>query len=333
MPVRPGTEGILLTGGTGFLGAHVLSRTPRAEPVYCLVRSTSPANAIQRLQASAARYCLPWNDASIIPICGTLDSAHLRLPTCRVIWHLAAAVRMTGSWDSLWPDNVRPSIRFSGHPSLIAASTLSVFVSTPEHEGVFLECDALDRNLEVYGAYAQTKTAAEYAAPEATHIRFGLLTGSRAHGCSPENDFYHAFLRGLASVGAYCDPRDPDTAMDVTPVDMAAEAWITLSAGKGIFHFANQRALRLVDLLTLLRERWGLEPISSSEFLRRIEPLPRLQRVLLRQAFFRDAPMHRFNFDLFQSTRATYDMQRTMAMGVAPPCGVPESLLSVYASL
>ncbi|KAF5011710.1 hypothetical protein FDECE_2170 [Fusarium decemcellulare] len=62
-PFKPGTqvpdgEVVLLTGATGSLGAHILSRLlslPRVKHVYCLVRASSPTAAQQRVIDSLAQ--------------------------------------------------------------------------------------------------------------------------------------------------------------------------------------------------------------------------------------------------------------------------------------
>lgn len=107
---RADTEGrVLLTGATGFVGAHLLRRLldmPDVLQVGCLVRASSPAHGLSRIRRSLERHQL-WEEppASKLPVLpGALEEGTLGLAQDRfqaiagwasVVFHLGAHVNYT----------------------------------------------------------------------------------------------------------------------------------------------------------------------------------------------------------------------------------------------
>ncbi|KAL4884773.1 hypothetical protein BJY04DRAFT_233049 [Aspergillus karnatakaensis] len=80
---QSGDEVILLTGTTGSLGVYVLSRLMQKENVkkiYCLVRASSPSNALDRVLSNLASRSLPMvNVSKIVAVPAQLGSEDLGL--------------------------------------------------------------------------------------------------------------------------------------------------------------------------------------------------------------------------------------------------------------
>ncbi|MBO0820354.1 MAG: amino acid adenylation domain-containing protein, partial [Nocardiopsaceae bacterium] len=120
---------ILLTGSTGFLGAHLLHEllTSTAARIWCLVRAPDTAQALRRIAESAARYDLPSPPADrVVPLPGDLAAPGLGLSPGQfrelaegidVIYHAGAVVNFTYPYEELRAANVagtREVIRLAG---------------------------------------------------------------------------------------------------------------------------------------------------------------------------------------------------------------------------
>jgi amino acid adenylation domain-containing protein/thioester reductase-like protein len=125
---RPPAE-ILLTGSTGFLGAHLLrellDRTTAR--VWCLVRARDTSHARARLADAAAGYGLPsWPGDRVVPLPGDLASPGLGLSpgefrdlarSTDIIYHAGAIVNFIYPYEELRAANVtgtREVIRLAG---------------------------------------------------------------------------------------------------------------------------------------------------------------------------------------------------------------------------
>src|SRR5690606_17072563 len=65
-------ERVLLTGATGFVGAHLLESLCAHFEVACLVRASDSGLARERLEQTAQKYGLKFEHARIEPLCGDL---------------------------------------------------------------------------------------------------------------------------------------------------------------------------------------------------------------------------------------------------------------------
>ncbi|HBQ16974.1 MAG TPA: hypothetical protein DEF51_39520, partial [Myxococcales bacterium] len=226
-----------------------------------------------------------------------------------------------------------PRLACEAGASFHCCSTLSVFVSTDRAERVAREDDDLRDVRRVYGGYAQSKVAAELVVRYAegaipiTQYRLGLLTGARDDAAAPPHDWLGMLVRGLARVAAWPDDADPELAFDVTPVDHAADAMARLvtRADQGLaletFHLAAARATRLTALIEAMRaEGVSLEPVPSARFARRLgddDLIDAATRLALSRAL--GSSDERRALELFQATRARFDLSRASAAGVVAP--------------
>ncbi|HEY3877225.1 MAG TPA: amino acid adenylation domain-containing protein [Trebonia sp.] len=109
---------ILLTGATGFLGAHLLSELTAAggARVHCLVRAADEAAARTRISQAAARYELPApSPERVLPLAGDLAEPRLGLSerafrglaeSIDVIYHAGALVNFIYPYQGLRAANV-----------------------------------------------------------------------------------------------------------------------------------------------------------------------------------------------------------------------------------
>ena len=258
---------VVLTGGTGFFGAHVRAAlAARGHAVLCLVRADDDAAARERVGSGDA-----WAADMERPDFG-LAPERLRLlhRRARRIVHLAARVHLTDPLEALAAPNVdgtRAAIALAaaaGAP-LLYASTLSVFVASDRMDELFTEDDDATRPCRIAGGYAQSKWVAEQlvrAAPVASCIvRYGLLTPDYLTFRAPPRDWLVRFVRELATTGRAPPALDTDAlGFDCTPVDHAAAATVRLIEGdaRGTVHVCGAAPVTSRRLLAAIREEVAL---------------------------------------------------------------------------
>jgi amino acid adenylation domain-containing protein/thioester reductase-like protein len=124
-----GPRQVLLTGATGFLGAHLLTDllSTTTARVCCLVRARDEADALDRIARAAAQYELPAPSADrVVPLPGDLAKPGLGLSEAAfrdlarridVIYHAGALVNFIYPYAELRAANVtgtRELIRLAG---------------------------------------------------------------------------------------------------------------------------------------------------------------------------------------------------------------------------
>ncbi len=360
---RPATpaklENILLTGATGFLGSRVLCEllAQTKATVYCLVRAPDAAGALQRMIDAAAKFAVPATDWSrVVPVtgdltqpCGGLDAAAWQSLADNIdaIYHCAACVNMVLPYADMRAANTGAALELlrlaatGKRKSLHYASTLSVFVATDQNTGTLLESDRLENVTTVYGGYAQTKFAAEWMLLQApheavpvSHYRLGLITGDTVTGAASATDFLALFFKGARELGAMPEEALKTLSVDITPLDYAAKALVSLSLGgrPDVYHIAGkgvtlEQLVKPLNLRALPKTRWlemmrnkplGMEETAAALSLCRI---------------FGDAEFSRHRtMDLFQATSVIFDTRNTDAVldFTCPPAD--EKLISLYAA-
>ena len=302
------THWVLLTGATGFLGSHVLKEwlEQSSHSIVCLVRASDDVIAEQRLSAALHfhKIELPVPHRSRVrAVAG--DLARPQFGWSNVQWatlsqsvvtviHCGARVNLIDDFQTLRPDTIGGTFHvlefLTAHrrKSLCYVSTLSVFVGTDRRSGQLREDDDLSYTQEVYGGYAQTKWAAEMLvrrcglpAEDVQIFRLGLLTGDCRTAIIPERDLFAMTIRAIVRLGCVPDVPD-DLAMDVTPVDFAAAAMVSLflhqtQAGSSVpqtWHIANPQPFRARSLFQSLQEICpSLARVTPHEFQCRVREL------------------------------------------------------------
>lgn len=286
------TSAVLVTGATGFLGAHLVSALLRRTDatVYGLVRAPHADGAAQRLHQALHRYgCRVEPDAArrLVGIAGDLSQNRLGLSTeeydrlgstVDTVLHSGAEVSWARSYRRVAEVNVAGTRRIidfaADRPdrSLVHVSTVAVFPfggSQPIMEATPLDHDGL-----LYGGYSQSKWVAEQVVRQAadegldvTVLRPGTIMGDSTTGAFNPVAFLDLFLIACVQLGWV---PELDMPLDMTPVDYAAAAAVALTVrpdrGPGPYHLTHPAPLRLTEVYDLV-EAFGYplrrEPFDS----------------------------------------------------------------------
>ncbi|MFC4126380.1 non-ribosomal peptide synthetase [Nocardia rhizosphaerae] len=236
----PGRQGepatVLLTGATGFLGSFLLRELLRqtGATVYCLVRATDAAGAVDRVLATAASYHLDLRPylSRIVGVPGDLAQPRLGLEPARfaelateidAIYHNGALVNHLEPYARMREANVGGTtevLRLATTGKLKPVhyvSTLSVLAGIPQADGVpgGLPGYALTK----WVAEQLVRAAIERGVPIAVY-RPGLITGDSRTGVAPAEDAWWTMLRAMLVLGVAVDVRTIGVAM--APVDQVA---------------------------------------------------------------------------------------------------------------
>ena len=245
---------ILLTGATGFLGAHLLDsllRTTGAR-IYCLVRMSNDGRPRERLAAALSGYGLdaPGLEERVTVIAGDIGKPRLGLSSetydeladsVDAVYHSAADVNWGLDYAGLRAVNVLPVIDLL-RLSCLGRKKYFVFVSSISACYAYRGPDTVTERSPVlphldgiHLGYAQSKVIAE-ALCEQAHARGlpviihrpALILGNSRSGRSNNDDLVSRVIKGSILMG--CAP-DLDWPVDACPVNDVAEAICRLSPG------------------------------------------------------------------------------------------------------
>jgi amino acid adenylation domain-containing protein/thioester reductase-like protein len=272
---------VLLTGSTGFLGAHLLHEllATTTARVWCLVRARDGAHALQRITDAAARYELgDLPSDRVVPLPGDLASPHLGLSpgefrelarSTDVIYHAGAVVNFIYPYEELRAANVagtREVIRLAGLGRGIPVHYVS---STAVLAGLGVmgvrevtEDTPLAYPDRLGVGYVETKFVAEELLRSAG--RAGLpvaiyrpldIIGSRRTGAWNTSTEMCALIRFITDTGL---APGIDLPLDFVPADTCAAAIRHISSLDGAtgrtYHLASPRYALLGSLVERLRE-------------------------------------------------------------------------------
>jgi thioester reductase-like protein len=295
---RPGR--VLLTGGTGFLGAWILGALlDEGREVECLVRAPDEVGARRRLVAALASgpgWDPAW-EGRLSALVG--DASRPRLGLAEPAWsalaertadivHNAANVNFVAPYAALRASNVAPihevielATRGGEGRALHHVSTTAVFnTSLRREQRRILSTDRLTEPDHLYSGYAQSKWVAESmvraaglrALPVRVH-RPGVIIGDSRRGRSNRDDFLCRFLKGCVELGRY---PDADIELDLVPVDdvgrgIAAAVTRPHDLGFVAWQWTCPNRVRLEDLFAAAR-RLGhaVEPERTRAWLARV---------------------------------------------------------------
>lgn len=294
-------DAILLTGGTGFLGAFLLADLLQQTQatIYCLVRAATREEGKSRLKRNMESYFV-WKkqfSKRIVPVLGDLsrplfglDEGVFETLASRVdvIYHSGASLNFMFPYVALKPINVLGTeniLRLACQVKLKLVhhiSSLSVFESSAYENQVIDESNSLEHGEGMFLAYAQSKWVAEKLALIARSrgvpiciYRLPFLSGHSRTGASNPKDFNCLMTKGCLQMGIapYIDYGDM---MATVPVDYPSRAIAYLSQqpdsiGKN-FHLSNPRPVPIKQTAAWSRV-WGdmVQYVPYSEWQTQLE--------------------------------------------------------------
>ncbi|AZB42083.1 amino acid adenylation domain-containing protein [Bacillus sp. FJAT-42376] len=293
---------ILLTGATGFLGAHVLMDLLK-EPdvhVYCLVRGNSEAEAEMRLQKVLDPFQNEFTDKTKQSVLlGDLGKDRLGLQedvyeelkhTLTHIIHCAAEVRHYGDPEHFYHINVRGTqelldlCKDSRHIHFSYVSTMGI----PEDLAVenLWESYCSANPSQFVGKLANVYTSSKFEAEKRIHMemekglkaavfRAGNLTGRSDTGVFQENIESNAFYRMVKGLMMLEKMEETDSLVDFTPVDLASRAVTELTfdpeAAGRTFHIIDPNPMSFADFLDCLNKAgYEIDTVSHEQFMERV---------------------------------------------------------------
>lgn len=280
---------VLLTGSTGFLGAHLLHEllTRTDSTVYCLVRAEDDQEAVHRLEATMDFYfgeeAKLLFDRRIRPVRGDVSQPEFGLAkeeykllgeSVDTVIHSAALVKYFGPYDQMRQINVDGTQEvidfckrfhcFLGHVSTDAVT--GNYLVEQNVTGVFTERDFYIGQNYKGNNYVRSKFEAENRVLRAIRedklgaaiFRMGNLTGRLSDGRFQPNMAENAFYAALKEVVVSGTVSDKilSEKLEFSPVDSSALAIILLlcsPSSKGrIYHMMNPKTLPVEKLISEL---------------------------------------------------------------------------------
>ncbi|MFE7801363.1 amino acid adenylation domain-containing protein [Nocardia sp. NPDC057440] len=280
---------LLLTGATGFLGAHLLRELLHRTDarVWCLIRANTEVEGANRIRLALHRYRL-WDDAvadRIIAVPGDLAAPRLGLSdadyerladSIDVIYHNGARVNHVDPYARLRAANVegtRDVLRLATTrraKPVHFVSTIGAAVSTTPDSSVVEEDTRLRADQVSDNGYLSSKWVAEELVRQAGErgvpvavYRPGTISGDTRIGVNSADDSIWNMIRAAAILGIA--PDVGDATVSLVPVDYVAGALVEISAHPAseiVYHLVNRTPVAVRDIFDSLRDH-GL-PVATA---------------------------------------------------------------------
>lgn len=272
-------KNVLLTGATGFLGAHILKTMIEQcdNRIYCLLRKGNAPSLEKRLKSMLVYYFSnPYEELfgdRIFVLEGDITDADsvaaLREYDFEQVINCAACVKHFAA------DDILERVNYQGVLNLISLCTRSerelIHISTVSVAGENvggrfpaekkLHENELSFGQSISNKYIDTKFRAEMAVLEAASkgmkgriVRVGNLMSRVSDGEFQINSVTNGFmrtLRGYVALGKF-----PVSLMDMpaefSPIDATAEAIVKLAASEGdfsVFHAYSSYVIQMADVI------------------------------------------------------------------------------------
>ncbi|MDO5560507.1 MAG: AMP-binding protein [Oscillospiraceae bacterium] len=289
------TNYILLTGSTGFLGAHILKElTVTGKRIACLVRSRQKFEEIQRYYFGDS---IDLSNVKLIigniekPLLGLTEEEYAHLTRhVDTVFHIAANVQHVGNYENIKLTNVTGTkniieLCMKSDAVLHYASTAYVSgmatVAQSNHDCVFDE-NVLNIGQHFYdNVYIHSKYHAEEAVLlarknglKANIYRIGNLTWRRSDGRFQKNAADNGFVRRICAImkmGCFNDAVDTYP-IELTPVDECAKAFTLLALKdkiNAIYHLYNPNTVTTQKLVDMYGKK--LKIISLTAWKKKLE--------------------------------------------------------------
>lgn len=281
-PSRAEPAEILLTGATGFCGAHLLHTllaTTRAR-IHCLVRAPDDEHALERLRAAQQRFLRhDLADRRVVPLTGDLTRPRLGLTERQFDWlarkldavhHLGGQVNFLYPYHQLRDANVggtREIVRLAGHSRGVPVHYLSTLAVLAGFGAAGIdrvtERTRLAHPERIGVGYVESKWVAEQLLHNAaaaglpvTVLRTNDVTGDLSSGVMNTGTELCALIKYLADSGTCPDVR---LLLDFVPADRFARAIAHIAAHAPadgeVYHLTSPQPGVLADLADRLRAR------------------------------------------------------------------------------
>ncbi len=302
---------IMLTGCTGFLGAHILAQILE-EPdniakVYCLVRRKNQLDPQKRLYDTMNFYFeskyTRLLEKFVVPIESDVSKEKLGLDTeefellknVDTVIHCAANVKHYGNYKDFEMVNILGTqniISFCKEVNAklhyISTMTISAnyLIEQEDNKEVFAENSFFENQDFDENVYAKSKLLAEASifsnipnGLNATIYRIGDLSGRYSDGVFQQNieeNSIYLRLKSILEIGAISDSLK-DLELEFTPVDEAAKAIIKIIWSENetnrIFHIYNPNKITTDHLIELLDDYKHIKYMTQKEFVSYVKQL------------------------------------------------------------
>ncbi|WP_084161323.1 type I polyketide synthase [Nocardia sp. BMG51109] len=270
---------VLLTGATGFVGAHLLHHllASTTATAHCLVRATDTEHARRRLRDTAHHYGLTWAQDRVVAVPADLAASGLGLDpatydrlarTADAVIHVGAAVDVLHRYADVAPANVGGTeeiLRLAARHRTVPVhhvSTIGVFPARTYGQPPACEHTPTGPVTALLTGYAQTKWAAEQLAGLAHErglpvsiYRLSRVFGDRHRGACQDDDLMWRIIKGCIQIGAA--PHPVTASDDIIPVDHAATSILALAGRSdtlgGTYHLTNSARTPFAHLVTAAR--------------------------------------------------------------------------------
>lgn len=288
---------LLLTGATGYLGAHLLRELAAdgQKTIYCLLRKGGEARLDRILSFYFGKNCadrikrqtLILEGDITLPGLGLEDALYNKLQdTIDTVVHTAADVRHYAPMEELLLTNVEGtkhmlSLAEKADALYIHISTVSVagefLKDAPKLPAVFSERDLdMGQNWEE-NPYVKSKILAEASVCGAMDrglragiFRVGRLIGRKSDGVfqiNPETNAFYRLVKGVLELQIMPEAFH-HMLLEITPVDQCAKAICRLMGRPGgSWHMVNPDQ---VSLAALFEECQGVECVPDNVFEERL---------------------------------------------------------------
>ncbi|KAJ5493914.1 Male sterility NAD-binding [Penicillium fimorum] len=245
---------VLLTGGTGFLGTHILKallEDPRVQSVTVLVRAESDKMAIRRVVQTAhgagwwresyrgrvrtwrgclSQPCLGLSESRWKILCG-LDYSGDGFDT---VIHNGAWVHWGQDYHKLQSVNTESTINLLSALAQLAHPATFTYISALLPGSSTMDDDhSVAKLLSTSDGYSQSKFMSELAIKEfqrdsvCNHIhmniiRPGWIMGSTDNGMANVSDYVWRVVGSAVSCGVYNSEEDPNSWVFISPVNLVA---------------------------------------------------------------------------------------------------------------
>ena len=296
-------KNILLTGSTGFLGAHILNELidNTSANIYCIIRNKNGKSPESRLinklkyyfndkllnHLNKRIYVLPADIS--VPKFGLSEKEYNNLgKKIDLVIHSAAIVDHYGNKDLFELINVTGTNNiidfckdFSVYMNHISTTSVSSYIPESTSPVIFDEhCLYVGQNYSD-NIYIKTKFEAEHNILEsinnsnikASVYRLGNISARFLDGKFQENDTKNAFLNRVTTLSKLdkIAKSFSDLKIDLSPVDYCAKIITSLCLLKSsypkVFHIYNNNQLNLIDMINTLKpDNKKLDIVSDNEF-------------------------------------------------------------------